>query len=260
MPSPFERARPPASPRTFARPPAFLFALALAGCGLLESFVERPPPWTEVRGERSRTPPAQALRRVLVLPFAALDAVPAQAETLRVAFSQALRDACGFDVIAPDVASLPRTTRDELLAGSAGDVGALVRLHREWDADAILYGRVAFSRPYGEPGLGLELELVDARDGARLWVAKDVVDARQPDVRASLLEFRRLEGAGDPTDATQLPFETFARFVAFSFVRTLFAPSPAPPTAPPGTVAAAPKNATSVPEVPGKRFPASNER
>jgi hypothetical protein len=210
----------------------FLLAAApLAGCGLLDAWTPAPPPWAEVQARRGEAP-AQPLRRVLVLPFVSQDAAPGHAEAMRTSFAQALRERCGFDVVAPDLALLPRTTRDELAAGAARDPAALIRIHREWGADAILYGRLAYSRPHGEPGIGLEIALVDARDGATLWSAQDAVDAREPGVRASLLEFRREEEGGEPSDATQVPYESFTRFVARSFVRTLYAPSKEAPTAP----------------------------
>ncbi len=216
-----------------------LAALPIAGCALLESLVPPAPPWAVVRGVRSATPPTKPVRRVLVLPFTTRDAVPAHAGSMRVAFAQVLRDACGFDVVSPDLASLPRTTRDELLAGAGRDAAALIRLRREWEADAVLHGQLAFSRPHGEPAVGLEVELVDARDGQVLWSAQDAVDARDPAVRASLLEFRRGESGVDPEDVTQMPFDSFTRFVARSFARTLFAPPPA----------------AMASEVPGKAFP-----
>jgi hypothetical protein len=219
-------------------PRAIAAALALGGCSLIESFADRPPPWTAVRGERSRAPPAAPVRRLLVLPFTEQDAVAAHADALRAAFAQVLREACGFDVVSPDLATLPRTTREELLAGGARDVPALVRLHREWGADAVLYGRLAFSRPHGDPGVGLELELIDARDGARLWRAQDAVDSSDPGVRACLLRFRRDESGGEAIDPAQIPYESFARFVAASFVRTLFEPLPEPAPAPAARAAA----------------------
>lgn len=211
--------------------------VGLASCSLYHAIVPAPT-WVELRGVKSVASPVAPVKRVLVLPFTAGDALPAHARSLCIAVAQSLRDACGFDVVAPDDAELPRTTRDELRAGGGRDVPALIRLHREWGADAVLYGQLAFSRPHGEPAVGLKLELIDARDGAKLWLAQDVVDARDPDVRAALLAFRRTEAdaasapsSADPGDATQVPLDSFARFVAQSFVRTLYA-QPAPPPAP----------------------------
>jgi hypothetical protein len=120
------------------------------------------------------------VRRVLVLPFKVGDALPEQADALRAALAQSLRDACGFDVIAPAETELPRSTRDDLANGGGRDTAGLIRLHREWDADAALFGRLAFGRVNSDPAVGIELELIDARDGARLWSAKDSVDARDP--------------------------------------------------------------------------------
>jgi len=233
---------------------ALAVALPIAGCGLLEALTPPPPAWATVRGERSEAPPAAPLRTVLVLPIASHDAVPAHAEALRTAFAQVLRNACGFDVVSPDVASLPRATRDELLSARGREAGALVRFHREWGADAVLFGRLAFSRPHGEPGIGLELELVDARDGTPLWRAQDVVDARDPAVRASLLRFRELETGAAMDDVTQIPFESFTRFVAASFLRTLFAPLPGPPDEPAGA------SPVSTQRTPGNGFPSAADR
>src|SRR5688572_22407277 len=167
-------------------------AFGTTGCALFEVFADPPPPWVTVRGERSVAPPTAPIQRILLLPLQTGDAIDAHAESLRAALAQVLRDSCGFDVVAPVPSALPRTTRDEVMiaAGSGGgadaarDVPALIRLHREWDADAVLFGKLAFSRPHTEPAVGVELALIDARDGARLWSAQDVVDARDPTVRA----------------------------------------------------------------------------
>src|SRR5262249_47098308 len=154
----------------------------------------------------------------------------------RAALAQSLRDSCGFDVVAPAELELPRSTRDELASGGGRDAAGLIRLHREWDADAALFGRPAFGRGHGDPAGRVGLELIDARDGERLWSAKDTVDARDPSTRASLLAWRKHETGHDedPIEAAQIPFDSFARFVASSFVRTLYparAKAPAPATA-----------------------------
>jgi TonB family protein len=57
------------------------------------------------------------VRRVLVLPFKVGDALPEHADEQRAALAQALRDSCGFDVVAPAEVELPRTTRDEIAIG-----------------------------------------------------------------------------------------------------------------------------------------------
>jgi hypothetical protein len=209
----------------------------LAGCAGFDWLEPERPTWVVVRGARSDRPPREPVRRVLVLPFRLDDAMPSQALALRAALAQALRDSCGFDVVAPAEIELPRSTRDEIANGGGRDSAGLIRLHREWDADAALFGRLAFGRAHGEPAVGVELELIDARDGARLWSAKDTVDARDPTTRASLLAWRKHETGHeeDPVSATQIPFDSFARFVASSFVRTLF---PAQETAPARPLAA----------------------
>lgn len=196
----------------------------LAGCGGLDWLEPEHPSWVEVRGVKSRRPPRSPLHRVLILPFRLDDAPPSQAESLRAALAQALRDSCGYEVVAPAEAELPRSTRDALLSGANRDAAGLIRLHREWEADAALFGRLRFGRTHGEPGVGLELELIDARDGERLWIANDTVDARDPATRAALMAWRRHESGhdDDPASPAQVPFDSFARFTAASFVRTLF--------------------------------------
>ncbi len=140
----------------------------LAGCASFDWMTPEPPTWVAVRGSRSYQAPREPVRRVLLLPLRVGDALPEQAEKLRAALAQSLRDACGFDVVAPSELDLPRSTRDEIANGGR-DAAGLIRLHREWDADAALFGRLAFGRVHGEPAVGLELELLDARDGTRLW-------------------------------------------------------------------------------------------
>jgi len=187
--------------------------LALA-CGCQGAAVETALPWIEVDGARAPQPPHAPIGRVLVLPFTAATAPPSHPALLQSAFAQALRATCGFEVISPDATELPRTTREELLAGRARDIESLIRLHREWGCDAVLSGRLASSRAHGEPSAGLELTLVDARD---------------PATRASLLAYGAQEGL-TVEDAAQVPAESFARFVALSFVRTLYPPKPPPPS------------------------------
>lgn len=209
---------------------ALLAALGtiLAGCASFEWFEPAGPSWVEVRGVRSVRPPAEPVRRVIVLPFFVGDALPVHADALRAALAQSLRESCGFDVVAPAELELPRSTRDPIVAGGGRDPAGLIRLHREFDVDAALFGRLAFGRLHGEPAFGLELELIDVRDGARLWSAKDTVDSRDPSTRAALMSWRKHESGRDedPGRASQVPLDSFSRFVAASFVRTMFrAPS-----------------------------------
>lgn len=202
---------------------ALPFALLAGGCSM--SPAELALPYDDVEGALSAQPPHAPVRRVLVLPFTVGDAPPAHPGLMQAAFAQALRATCGFEVVAPDAAELPRTSREELQAGRVRDVEALIRLHREWGCDAVLAGRLAFSRAHGEPAAGLELSLIDARDGTLLWTARDAIDSRLPQTRHSLQRFRADEGeeaAGDAADVAQVPAESFARFVALSFVRTLY--------------------------------------
>jgi hypothetical protein len=205
---------------------AGLLALAF---GCQGAAVEVALPWIEVDAARAPKPPHAPIARVLVLPFTATTAPPSHPALLQSAFAQALRATCGFEVVSPDATELPRTTREELLAGRTRDIESLIRLHREWGCDAVLSGRLASSRAHGEPSAGLELALVDARDGTLLWTARDVVDARDPKTRAALLAYGVQEGL-TAEDATQVPAESFARFVALSFVRTLYPPPPPPPS------------------------------
>ncbi len=232
---------------------ALLLALGGGGCAL-SLLSERPvPPFAVVHGQRSAAPPSAPVRRVLVLPIECADAPPSHAVVLRAALAQSLRDLCGFVVVAPDVDELPRTTREELVAGTARTTGSLIRFHREFNADAVVFGRLAFSRPHGEPAVGLELALVDARDGMVLWTANDSIDACDRDTRAALLQMRS-EEASDSRDAGQIPAESFARFVALSFVRTLYTPigRPFPEMRAPAPAVASP--------VPGTMFPSADHR
>jgi hypothetical protein len=205
---------------------ATLTALAglLAGCGAFDWMEPERPTFVAVRGSRSDRPPRQPVRRILVLPFRLDDALPSQADALRAALAQSLRDSCGYEVVAPSEAELPRSTRDQLAGGGNRDSAGLIRLHREWSADAVMFGRLRFGRTHGEPAVGVELELIDARDGARLWSANDTVDARVPATRDALLAWRQHESGhhDDPGSATQVPLDSFARFVSACFVRTLF--------------------------------------
>jgi hypothetical protein len=184
------------------------------------------------------------------------EAPPGREETLRRALAQALRELSGFEVIAPEPAELPRGTREQLESGRADDVQELIRLRRDWGADAVLFSELASSRAHGEPSASLALELVDARDGARLWRAAGVVDARDPGTREALRSHAALETGRDPEDVepTQVPQESFARFVARSFVRTLHEPR----------VRDFPESdahaAAGAPEVPGTVFPSAADR
>jgi hypothetical protein len=196
----------------------------LAGCGAFDWMEPERPTWVDVRGVRSSRPPREPVHRILVLPFRLDDALPSQSDALRAALAQSLRDACGYEVVAPSEAELPRSTRDQLVGGGNRDATGLIRLHKEWDADAVMFGRLRFGRTHGEPAVGVEFELVDARDGAELWSANDTVDSRDPTTRAALLAWRQHETGheDDPGSPAQVPLDSFMRFVSASFVRTLF--------------------------------------
>ncbi len=162
------------------------------------------------------------LDRVVILPFQGLDTHPRHAQELRKALVLALKERTGGRVSDLRREDLGRTAAESLRWNDSLPLNTLIRLHREFHADAALFGTVTYSRPYGDPALGLRLAMVDTRNGSTLWFADDVIDAEDPRVRNALESFCKADDSvGAIAEPSDVSLATFARFVARSFAASL---------------------------------------
>ena len=189
------------------------------------SLLRRPPaaPLVPVRAYRHESFLNSRPEQVAVLPFDVEGALPDDAERTRDALLHSMRDSRLFQVRAVSREELGRSEIATRLKPGRALIDSLIRLRQEYGAQAVLFGTVTFRRLYSDPALGLRLTLVDTANGNVLWVADDVVDSREPEVRESLTAYLTLAGELDRTnpDPAATPFDSFARFVTTSYVAAL---------------------------------------
>ena len=165
--------------------------------------------------------------KVVVLPFTLDDAVSRHAELMHSELVQALRQRFRGRFAAVTANELGRTAPTLIDWRNEIPTETLIQVHRDFGADAAMFGTLTFSRAYGDPAFGVRIAMVDTRDASLLWFAEDVIDSHDPQVRAALEGFWETQNSHDfetLEDAAYVPMGTFARFVANSVAETLVLP------------------------------------
>ena len=203
-----------------------LLLLSLLGCSLPIA----PPKATSVSVQATAFPHLDwsNVSKVVVLPFTLDNAVPRHAELMQAELVQALRQRFQGRFASISELELGRGAPRLIDWSNQVPTETLIQVHRDFGADAAMFGTLTFSRAYGDPAFGVRLAMIDARDASLLWFAEDVIDSHDPIVRQALEGFWEAQNAHDfetLEDATYVPMGTFARFVANSVAESFVLPN-----------------------------------
>jgi hypothetical protein len=147
-----------------------LVTLALAACA------SGPPPATTPRISQG----FWEVRRALVLPFAAENEYPDQADMVTRHFTQALRRGSFSVVPAPD-SLVTEGLRQDVSRGLLR-LEDLVELETAFRVDAVVIGTVTRYAPYAPQVLGLDVKVISTRTGVVLWSSQKIFDMTSDEI------------------------------------------------------------------------------
>ena len=160
-------------------------------------------------------------RRILIVPF---DGAPCDRRTREM-----IRDTVALEMqgmLRCDIVCAPHS--DDRLAAESGmslrgrvDIEALITAHKDYQADAFLFGTVTHYKPYDPPVIGLRLRLLSARTGDVIWASEALFDGNDRGVRTLARIYFKRSGMAKVLYGPDLIFMSprlFSRFVAFAIV------------------------------------------
>ena len=162
--------------------------------------------------------------RIVVVPFDAGRCSRENAAVVSQAVSLAVQDTLQVDVVSASPRDERLTAESVLWRRGRVDVGALVEAQRDYMADAFLFGAITNYKPYEPPILGLKLRLLSARTGDVLWAAEGVFDARDRDVRETVIDYFKRSGLRGKLVGSEFIFMSptqYATFVAQEMLQPL---------------------------------------
>ena len=124
------------------------------------------------------------VKRVLVMPLANQTAYARASTELQANLAAELQRAGRFDVVVATQEDAGARAREVFSKGTFDEL-ELLRLAREYDAQAVLFGQVTQYHPYAPPRVGLSLVMISPAEGVAiasadgLWDARELTTARQ---------------------------------------------------------------------------------
>lgn len=203
-----------------------------------------------------------AIQRVVLLPLANQTAYPKIAEELQTNLAAELQRAGRFDIVVATRED-PGARAREIFASGKFDEVELLRIAREYQAQAVLVGQVTQYHPYNPPRVGLSLIMIHPAEGIVIASSDGLWDARETAIAE---QARQLYGQSLTWPQSLLGSErvlespdVFQRYVSQQIATSLV-----PPSAPAGAIAPAdttsfvmPASAESVPAAPPAQLPAA---
>ena len=155
-----------------------LFALSLSsGCAH-----DRPPetmaavaPFQQYLDPRTDW---SAIQRVVLMPLANQTAYPKVAEEMQTNLAAELQRAGRFDIVVATKEDAVAKARDIFSQGQFDEV-ELLRVAREYQAQAVLFGQVTQYHPYNPPRVGLSLLMIHPAEGIAVATSDGLWDARE---------------------------------------------------------------------------------
>ena len=175
-----------------------------------------------------------SVKRVVLMPLANQTAYPNVAAEMQRNLAAELQRAGRFD-IAVATREDPGARALEIFAGGQFDEVELLRVAREYKAEAVLFGQVTQYHPYNPPRVGLSLLLISPAEGIviassdGLWDAREIGTAEQAKqhFKQSLNWPQSVVGADRVLESP----DVFQRFVSFQVAQSLM-PTAAPAVLP----------------------------
>jgi len=128
------------------------------------------------------------LHRVLLLPFEYDVDREAVIDEITAAFAVELRKIGRFEVIVPDGRKAKMLSENKIWDKGSININTVLRLSRNFDIDAIIFGSITHYRPYEPMLLGLKIGMISADNGIILWSADGVYDSNENEV-AELVKY-----------------------------------------------------------------------
>ncbi|WP_010582245.1 hypothetical protein [Schlesneria paludicola] len=178
-----------------------------------------------------------SVRRVVLMPLANQTAYTRIHEQMHANLAAELQRAGRFEIVAATREDETLRALDVFLSGQFNEI-ELLRIAREYQADAVIFANITQYHPYSPPSVGLSLLMISPAEGVvvasltGLWDMREKNTAEQAEIEfAQHQEFSRsLRG---PERVLESP-DVFQRFVSRQIAVALDPPA-ANGTIPPGT-------------------------
>ena len=124
------------------------------------------------------------VKRVVLMPMANQTAFAHASNELQANLAAELQRAGRFDVVVATQEDAGARAREIFSRGTFDEL-ELLRIAREYDAQAVLFGKVTQYHPYAPPRVGLSLIMISPAEGVAiasadgLWDAREMTTARQ---------------------------------------------------------------------------------
>lgn len=125
-----------------------------------------------------------AIQRVVLMPLANQTAYPKVSEEMQTNLAAELQRAGRFDIVVATKEEASAKARDIFAKGQFDEV-ELLRIARDYQAQAVLFGQVTQYHPYNPPRVGLSLLMIHPAEGIAiatsdgLWDAREIATANQ---------------------------------------------------------------------------------
>lgn len=169
-----------------------------------------------------------SVQRVVLMPMANQTAFTRIHEEMHASLAAELQRAGRFEIVAATREDEILRAQDVFLSGRFNEI-ELLRIAREYQADAVIFGNVTQYHPYSPPSVGLSLLMISPGEGVvvasltGLWDMREKNTAEQAELEfAQHQEYSRsLRG---PERVLESP-EVFQRFVSRQIAVSLVPPS-----------------------------------
>jgi hypothetical protein len=119
-----------------------------------------------------------SVQRIVVMPLANQTAFPKVTDELQANLAAELQRAGRFDIVVA-TRDDPGARAQDIFRGGQFDELELLRVAREYQAQAVLFANVTQYHPYAPPRVGMSLLLVSPAEGVAIASAEGLWDARE---------------------------------------------------------------------------------
>lgn len=124
-----------------------------------------------------------SIQRVVLMPMANQTAYPKIADEMQSNLAAELQRAGRFDIVVATRED-PGAKAREIFANGQFDEIELLRVAREYQAQAVLFGQVTQYHPYNPPRIGLSLLMIHPAEGIAIASSEGLWDARETGIAA----------------------------------------------------------------------------
>ncbi len=129
-----------------------------------------------------------SVQRVVLMPLANQTAYPKATEELQANLAAELQRTGRFDIVVA-TRDDPGARAQDIFRGGQFDELELLRVAREYQAQAVLFGNLTQYHPYSPPRVGLSLLMVSPAEGVAIASSDGVWDAREATTAAQAQTF-----------------------------------------------------------------------